>query len=203
MTKEEVTVYKGRFCEKHSDFIWGDYIDESVVEGLLRFWRNQTLLNTHEGRVYRHGDIVVDRDYKESLDLHIPFQLALPEIQNYMEALQGVLNKYVERFPFSETSRFQVTEPLSMQCYPPGGGFKQWHTERSNALPGNTFRHLVFMTYLNDAPGGGTEWFHQDKYVDATKGFTVIWPADWTHHHRGAVTEEYEKMIITGWFSFI
>ena len=62
-----------------------------------------------------------------------------------------------------------------MQCYPPGGGFKQWHTERSNALPGNTFRHLVFMTYLNDAPGGGTEWFHQDKYVDATKGFTVIW----------------------------
>jgi len=199
----DITVYKGRLCEKIPDFIWGDYIDESVVDGLVYFWRNQNILNPHEGQVYRHGDVVVDRDYKESLDLHIPFQLAFPEVQNYMQALQGVLNKYTERFPFCETSRFQVTEPLSMQCYPPGGGFKQWHTERSNALPGNVYRHLVFMTYLNDCPGGGTEWFHQDKYVDAKKGFTVIWPADWTHFHRGKVTEEYEKMIITGWFSFI
>jgi hypothetical protein len=199
----EVTVYKGRFCEPQSDFIWGDYIDESVVDNLLDFWNNQEILNRHEGQVYKHGDVEVDKDYKESIDLHIPFQLALPHVQNYMQALQGVLNKYLVRFPFAETSRFQVTEPLSMQWYPKGGGFKQWHTERSNALPGNAHRHLVFMTYLNDAEDGGTEWFHQQKYVPAKKGYTVIWPADWTHFHRGRVTTNYEKMIITGWFSFI
>jgi hypothetical protein len=200
---EEITLYKNRFCEKRSDFIWGDFIDESVVDGLIFFWRNQNLLNPQEGQVYREGDVVVDRDYKESLDLHIPFQLAIPEIQNYMNALQGVLNNYVERYPFCETSRFRVDEPLSMQCYPPDGGFKKWHTERSNALPGNTFRHLVFMTYLNDVPDGGTEWYHQDKYVPAQKGYTVIWPADWTHTHRGRVSPTSEKTIITGWFSFI
>lgn len=200
--QDEITVYKGRLASPNTDFIWGDFIDDSVVDGLLEFWHNQEILNTHEGQVLRHGDAAVDKDFKDSVDLHIPFQLALPHIQNYMQALQGVLDKYIERFPFCETSRFSVVEPLSMQWYPPGGGFKQWHTERSNSLPGNTYRHLVFMTYLNDVPDGGTEWFHQQKYVPAQRGYTVIWPSDWTHFHRGRVSHDSEKVVITGWFSY-
>jgi hypothetical protein len=58
------------------------------------------------------------------------------------------------------------------------------------------------MTYLNDVPNGGTEWFHQDKYVEAQKGLTVIWPADWTHVHRGRVSHDHEKIVATGWFSY-
>ena len=58
------------------------------------------------------------------------------------------------------------------------------------------------MTYMNDVPDGGTEWFHQDKYVPAQRGYTVIWPSDWTHFHRGRVSNTSEKYIITGWFSF-
>lgn len=202
--KLEVTSYKGRFCDKHNgDFIWGDFIDESVVDGLKDFWHNQDIISFHDGMVFNDGDTYVDKDYKESVDLHIPVSLSLKPIQDYTSALQGVLNKYTERFPFSELSRFLIVEPMSMQWYPPGGGFKQWHTERANALPGNVYRHLVFMTYLNDVPDGGTEWFYQDKYVPAQKGYTVIWPADWTHHHRGVVSNTSEKVIITGWFSFV
>jgi len=199
---EEVTIYKGSLCSPISDFIWGDFIDESVVDSLCDFYNNQDILNYHEGLVYREGDVKVDKEFKDSKDLHVPYQLAIDPIQSYMQALQGVLNKYLERFPFCETSRFQVVEPLSLQWYPKGGGFKQWHTERSNALPGSVYRHLVFMTYLNDVPDGGTEWYHQQKYVPAQKGYTVIWPADWTHFHRGRVSHTEEKMIITGWFSY-
>ena len=199
---DEIVTYKGRFCEKHTDFIWGDFIDEKVVEGLHFFWNNQNFLEFYAGQVYTGGETYVDKEYKDSTDLHIPVNLRIPEIQNYMVALQGVLNKYIERFPFSELSRFEVKEPLSMQSYPVGGGFKQWHTERANSSPGNVYRHLVFMTYLNDVPDGGTEWYHQDKYVPAKKGYTVIWPSDWTHFHKGRVSNTLEKLIITGWFSF-
>ena len=206
MLKEEIVIYKGRCCtplnDECNDFIWGDFVDESVVVGLEDFWHKQNVLEFHEGMVMRQGDVTVDKSYKDSLDLLIPHQLSCPEVVNYLKALQGVLNQYLERFPFCETSRFQVKEPLSMQWYPKGGGFKQWHTERSNALPGNTYRHLVFMTYLNDVPDGGTEWYHQQKYVPAQRGYTVIWPADWTFHHRGRVSDTEEKKIITGWFSF-
>ena len=76
MLKEEITIYKGNICtplnDECNDFIWGKFIDESVVVGLEEFWHNQNILNFHEGQVLRQGDVTVDKEYKDSLDLHIP-----------------------------------------------------------------------------------------------------------------------------------
>ena len=33
-------------------------------------------------------------------------------------------------------------------------------------------------------------------------GKTLIWPAEWTHAHRGSVLNGGEKYIITGWLHF-
>ena len=199
----ELVTYKGQFCERRTDFIWGRQIPDPICDGLLEFWTHQKFLPVTPGQVYEHGDISVNKDLKDSMDVHIPYQIGMPMIQEYREALQGVLNDYCERFPFCQTSRFQMVEPMSMQCYPVGGGFKEWHTERLSPLPGNIYRHLVFMTYLNDVPDGGTEWYHQDLYIPAKKGYTVIWPSDWTHFHRGRVSQTSEKQIITGWFAYV
>ena len=199
----EVVTYKGQFCVRSTDFIWGRQIPDEICDGLLDFWVNQQFLPVTPGQVYDQGDIHVNKDLKDSMDVHIPHQIGLPMIQEYREALQGVLNDYCEKFPFCQTSRFQLVEPMSMQCYPVGGGFKEWHTERLSPLPGNVYRHLVWMTYLNDVPDGGTEWYHQDLYIPAKKGYTVIWPADWTHFHKGRTSQTSEKQIITGWFSFV
>ena len=200
---DEITMYKNLLCTKNTDFIWGREIDHVVCDGLLDFWDNQRFLTVAPGQVYAEGEPTVDTSYKDSMDCMVPHQIAMPHVQEYMQALQGVLDEYIQRFPFCNTSRFQIVEPLSMQCYPKGGGFKEWHTERLNALPGTAFRHLVFMTYLNDVPDGGTEWYHQDLYVPAKKGYTVIWPAEWTHFHRGRVSNTSEKKIITGWFTYV
>ena len=62
---DEIVSYKGRFCEKHSDFIWGDYIDDEVIEGLYFFWHNQNFLEFREGQVYTGGDTYVDKEYKD------------------------------------------------------------------------------------------------------------------------------------------
>ena len=200
---EEITVYHDRHCNKSTNFVWGRQIDDNICDGLIEFWENQRFLNVVEGQVYAQGEIAVDKDYKDSLDCIIPPQIAMPMIQDYMGALQGVVDDYITQFPFCNTSKFRVVEPLSMQHYDKGGGFKKWHTERINSLPGSVYRHIVFMTYLNDVPDGGTEWYHQDKYVEANKGYTVIWPADWTHFHRGRVSKDHEKKIITGWFAYV
>ena len=200
---EEITVYHDRHCTKSTNFVWGRQIDDNICDGLIEFWENQRFLNVQEGQVYAQGEIAVDKDYKDSLDCIIPPQIAMPMIQDYMGALQGVVDDYITQFPFCNTSKFRVVEPLSMQHYDKGGGFKKWHTERINSLPGSVYRHLVFMTYLNDVPDGGTEWYHQDLYIPAKKGYTVVWPADWTHFHRGRVSETSEKKIITGWLSYV
>ena len=59
------------------------------------------------------------------------------------------------------------------------------------------------MTYLNDVEEGGSTYFsHYDLEIQPRKGLTLIWPAEWTHAHRGNILKEGSKYIITGWISF-
>ena len=60
------------------------------------------------------------------------------------------------------------------------------------------------MTYLNDVKNGGTEFLYQNELnqKDAEQGLTLIWPAHWTHTHKGIISDEQEKYIITGWYNF-
>lgn len=198
-----LTIHKGKICYPSTDFISGDYIDLDVCDGMLDFYHTQNCLEMQEGVTFTsEGYPTVNHDIKHSQDLCIPNGISDKRVVNYLRELQKILNGYMDKFPFCFYSDFRVIEAFNIQYYPPGGGFKTWHTERSSGNIPNTQRHLVFMTYLNDVPNGGTEWFHQDKYVEAKKGFTVIWPADWTHTHRGRVSEKHDKYIATGWFSY-
>tara|TARA_B100001113_G_C21050302_1_gene596448 strand:- start:967 stop:1209 length:243 start_codon:yes stop_codon:yes gene_type:complete len=60
------------------------------------------------------------------------------------------------------------------------------------------------MIYLNDIPlenGGATDFYHQEITFQPKKGTLVLWPAAYTHMHRGAfLTGELSKYIATGWF---
>ena len=59
------------------------------------------------------------------------------------------------------------------------------------------------MTYLNNVNDGGeTQWKYQKIETKPVQGDTVIWPADWTHTHKGCVSKTETKYIITGWYSF-
>ena len=35
------------------------------------------------------------------------------------------------------------------------------------------------------------------------KGLTVIWPAEWTHTHRGIASMTQDKYIVTGWLCLV
>ena len=107
---------------------------------------------------------------------------------------------YIKIYPdCDKLTPFSIHEPVNIQHYLPGGGFKIWHFESSS--PFTMPRKLVFMTYLNDVPNGGTEFKYQGIKSPAKKGLTIIWPSDWMHTHRGIIDEENEKYIITGWYN--
>jgi len=97
-------------------------------------------------------------------------------------------------------SNLHIAEPPLIQHYEPGEGFFLWHHERGS--PTRT-RELVFMTYLNDVPDGGTEFLYQQLTIKARKGKTVIWPANYTHPHRGQISHKHEKYIMTGWLGYV
>lgn len=82
-----------------------------------------------------------------------------------------------------------------------GGGFHAWHAESSRA--DNDHRVLAVMVYLNDVQNGGeTEFLYQHKRVQAKAGRALIWPAGFTHTHRGNPPLSNTKYIMTSWYEY-
>ena len=96
-------------------------------------------------------------------------------------------------------NKFGMIEGANIEYYPPGGGYFAEHCERTSRMEN---RCLVWMTYLNDVPEGGTHFKYQKITSPAKKGLTLIWPPDFTHTHNGQISETHDKYIITGWFGF-
>lgn len=80
--------------------------------------------------------------------------------------------------------------------------YSTWHCEAGNLEQSD--RAFVFMLYLNDDfEGGETEFMFQKHKEKPKQGKLVIWPAGYTHVHRGAMLMSGEKYIATGWTFFI
>jgi hypothetical protein len=80
-------------------------------------------------------------------------------------------------------------------------GYHAWHYE-ADCLE-NSRRVLAWILYLNDIEDGGeTEFLYQAKRVKPKAGTLVIWPASFTHVHRGNPPLSNTKYIVTGWVEF-
>ena len=150
----------------------------------------------------------VNLDTKNSLDISIfPKDLQLPEnkcLKNYYEALFECYLDYIDQWPFLNGLAKELhIGRFNIQRYEKGQHFQKVHTERSGIS--SLHRLFAFMTYLNDVAdedGGSTVFTHYDLKVQPRKGHTLIWPAEWTHAHKGGILKGNSKYIITGWIHF-
>ena len=187
---------------KDNTFIGGWYIPSEVCDEIIDYFDFNDKYHK-KGTVGKiSSEVKIDPEMKDSIDLSIGSQNFDICFESYRGYLQQVLFNYLDKYQWAnEVSEFNIYERINIQKYPISGGFKKWHFENG----GNSktiLRHLVFMTYLNDVEEGGTEFFYQNVTTPAKKGLTLIWPAGWTHPHRGQVSNKKEKYIVTGWYSF-
>ena len=69
---------------------------------------------------------------------------------------------------------------------------------------GTNRRILATMMYLNDVDEGGeTEFLYQSLRFKPKRGQFLIWPAGFTHVHRGNPPLSGEKYISTSWLENI
>jgi prolyl 4-hydroxylase len=176
--------------------------DDALCDGLIAYFERNA--EAHKPGLVGGG--VVDIAFKQSLDLPLPPQEVgkpeNPDLARYFEQLNQCFWDYLDEWAFLKSFLDGVhIGSFNIQKYGDGDHFGGLHSERT-ALS-NAHRVLVWMTYLNDvAAGGETEFPHFDLKVRPTKGRTLIWPAEWTHAHRGCVVERGPKYIITGWMHF-
>ncbi len=122
-------------------------------------------------------------------------------ITYFMDRFWNCYNQYVEHYSvLSEASKHQV-RMMKLQKTLPGQGYHVWHFE-SDSLE-RAGRVLSWGLYLNTIEQGGeTEFLYQGVRIPATQGTLVIWPAGFTHTHRGNPPLSGEKYLLTGWVEF-
>ena len=151
------------------------------------------------GNEYDNG-FGVNLETKDSYEISISINHDLKPFGEYKRHLSNCLDNYIKKYEHvNKLNQFTITEDYNIQKYLPGGGFKRYHFE--NAVIQK--RVLVFMTYLNDVDDGGTKFLYQNLMTPAEKGLTLIWPAGFTHTHKGVVSQTQTKYIATGWYSII
>jgi prolyl 4-hydroxylase len=181
-----------------NSFIGGWYMDEEICDKLINYYKSNPNLQ-FDGVVASEIRPKEKLSKDISIQMHIPF-LGIEIFDDYLQKLFKIVKLYEKKYTeYGLMDYYGICEEFNIQHYKPGEGFYKWHAERMT----HRNRCLVFMTYLNDVPNAGTEFKYQKLKTECKKGLTLIWPTDVTHTHRGIISKEHDKYIVTGWFGFV
>lgn len=126
-----------------------------------------------------------------------------PTSEVFFQGLQRCYDHYANEYAVLRDSKINGSA-MKMQRTDPGGGYHLWHAEQGNGEFSE--RVLVYMLYLNTLEqdeGGETEFLYQRTRYKPQENMMVVWPAAFTHTHRGnTVLGEKSKYIVTGWFYY-
>ena len=182
------------------NFIGEWFFDKSLCEKIIIFFNENNVLQ----QPGISGESI-DLNKKKSTDLTInPKDLENPKfecLKNYFNELNKCYDDYKLSWPFLNESFSKVDiGSFNIQKYDTGGHFSKLHSERMSLQ--YLLRLFAFMTYLNeDFNGGNTYLSHYDLAIKPETGKTLIWPAEWTHAHKGEIIKSNSKFIITGWLN--
>lgn len=125
------------------------------------------------------------------------------ELRNqFTETFWNVAYKsYVSAYSIVDEGGKHNSYAFKLQKTMPGEGYHTWHYESGNREM--CHRLLTWMLYLNDVEEGGeTEFLYLHKRIKPKAGTLLIWPAAFTHTHRGNPPLSGSKYVITGWTEF-
>jgi hypothetical protein len=165
--------------------------------GRIIDWFESNVDAQQPGRI---GSQALNKKSKVSTDIPRWFHLQEMPEQVIEETLrEGAAEYGRERLHIFRTlSTLVIDNSYVLQRYRPEEGYYALHCEAGS--PANMMRVLAWMIYFNDVPDGGTHFSEQEYDCEARQGRLVIWPAGFTHMHRGIVSRTTTKYIATGWF---
>ena len=187
---------------EYQDFIgvYPNFLNEDICEKLISEFKDKLEISASTSKVWRS-----DNQFQDKGKLGRSYTCLLVEsfnkelAQHVSEYLQVCVMHYVDKYDALKKETL-FSPHYKLQRTQPGGGYHVWHYEAGNVDTSN--RILVWTIYLNDMPDGEgeTEYIYQLRRIKPTKGTVVIWPAHFTHTHRGLTVLTEDKYILTGWF---
>jgi hypothetical protein len=120
------------------------------------------------------------------------------KLQEFQTKFWGIAwKKYAENYGILNDNNHNWNG-VKIQKTLPREGYHVWHYENSSFE--TSLRVLSFILYLNDDfDAGETEFLYKSLRVSPKKGTLAIFPANYTHTHRGNPPIGGTKYIMTGW----
>ena len=187
---------------EHLDFIgiYQNSIDRDTCDEMVDTIKRYFSIRSKDNFIL--GETQFENSEFSRLDYAINGLVELPFESNIIQkALDVGMYSYASHY-FTVKQLTASSKEVKIQWTPPRGGYHYWHCEQCN-LPTSS-RVLAWMIYLNDIPSneGETEFIWQKLRVNPEAGKLLIWPASFTHTHRGNPVYSCDKYIATGWYTF-
>ena len=186
--------------------IFYNAFDDTFCDEVISFYENTTKFNEPFTRQQAENNIsqllktdtTVQFDPCNSL-MFRDCQFMRPLSENLYKCYQ----KYVEEFPaLFELPTHKLSINVRLQKTKIGQGYHVWHCEQGSFV--TSTRIAGWSIYLNDVDEGGeTEFLRQHIRIPAKKGTACIFPASYTHAHRGNPPISNDKYILTSWIEFM
>ena len=167
------------YCEKFIGYI-EHYVEHGVIikEPFESDHKDHSTINFHNDSKY---------DMLSGDNLPLTF---LPIVKEYVD-------DYLDTYSLLKHEVMLMFD-VKAKKIPIGGGFHRWHYENGGLQVSP--RKLVVQLYLNTVEEGGeTEFLYINKRVKAKQGTLIIFPAAFTHTHRGNPPIGQDKYIVSTW----
>ena len=186
----------------HNQFI-GNYenaLSEENCKNIIEFFEKDL-----ENKIDNNGDTQFLRDKMERYDYQ-KFYSASDKSNEIVNVINDTLDKCIQLYAeeFWIVKQLKATSlGIKLQKTPPRGGYHVWHCEQGGKACEKHARVLAWTVYLNDIPEGEgeTEFLWQGLRVQPKAGTVSIFPAAFTHTHRGNPVYSCDKYIATGCYT--
>ena len=107
-------------------------IDLKICDQLIKYYKKNT--EYKRPGIYlsdKTKECIVDKKHKDSIDVTFFNNSQDKTINKYFDILSQLVTDYTKHFNLNYSIR-SCDSGTNIQFYPKNGGFKIWHTERSN-----------------------------------------------------------------------
>ena len=166
----------------------------------------QHLINVGEKNIIQAQKRKSNPFYNEDLYFNLAPYLNEKDIKFFYKTVNNIIsNFYIKKYQCLEevvSQGYNITD-FKYQITNPSQGYHVWHPEYDYNASETRLRWGVWTFYLNDVEEGGeTEFLYQSLRIKPKQGTLCLFPAYYTHMHRGNPPLRETKHILTGWIEY-
>ena len=173
-----------------------DFYTKEQCEEFINFiehYVNYGLITKENEKSHERNHFTMNFNNDEEFDLLSGDNLSI----KFLPSISEPVNEYLKEYSTLGMEKLLIYD-TKVKKIPIGGGFHAWHYENSGLQVSS--RKLVIQLYLNTVEEGGeTEFLYINKRVKSKQGRLIIFPAAFTHTHRGNPPIGQDKYIVSTW----